>query len=68
MKKIILIISILILSALLTISIINKDNTNMSEKEIGKTIKIILDEPETVFRERIKKELNIKDHPTGMTF
>ena len=40
----------------------------MSEKEIGKTIKIILDEPETVFRERIKKELNIKDHPTGMTF
>jgi hypothetical protein len=66
MKKIILIISILIVGILLANNIL-KDNNTMSDKQ-GEIITLILDEPENIFKERLKKYFKGSTHPTGMTF
>ena len=66
MKKIILIIILVIVGILLGTNIIS-DNNIMSEQQ-GKTITIILDEPENILTERLKKYFKGSTHPTGMTF
>jgi hypothetical protein len=40
----------------------------MNSKDNGKTVTLILDEKEDVFKKRMAKELSIEDYPMGMSF